>query len=45
MTAALLFIHFLQSSPKILTGIGEEPDFDFSPDFSLKSSWRYRQAY
>jgi putative Mg2+ transporter-C (MgtC) family protein len=36
MTTTLFCIHILQSSPKILTGIGEEPDLGFSPDFLYK---------
>ena len=31
-----LFFAIIQSTQKVLTGIGEEPDFEFSPDFLFK---------
>lgn len=31
-----MFINIVQSTEKVLTGIGEEPDFGFSPDFLFK---------
>lgn len=35
MTSTMYF-SAVQSTEKVLTGIGEEPDFGFSPDFLYK---------
>lgn len=33
---ASIFLSAIQTTEKVLTGIGEEPDFGFSPDFLFK---------
>lgn len=33
---SIIFLNVIQTTEKILTGMGEEPDFGFSPDFLFK---------